>query len=401
MMLKYELKKFFSKRINQIIIVIVFLIGIIGALLAIGSVRYVDVEGRLHTGGMAARHLSEDQNRWKGELTSKEIEQIVGDVKELANDYPEEIPNSEYGRTGQSYEAITNFIIGILTPDTEWDDRVLYQLSKEQGADIYTFYQENMKKMAEEYGTTSEKKKLIEKEYDTVKIPLVYESTVSWDTMLMYTQTYVIILAVVIGFLVTSIFSSEFRSGIEGVFFSAKYGRTKAIKSKILTGILMTTVVYWIGMGMLNMIAFSIMGTSGFFTPYQISDPYSIYSMTYGEYYLLMLLGGYIASLFSASITMLITVKMRGSNVAAAVPFFVFCLLPFIGRMFPGGAIFFDLMPSVFANIIEYVKKPLIFQLGGLAFRQLPFVMLLYSVLFIIILPFVYRVYRHYGLKKS
>lgn len=45
MMLKYELKKIFSKRINQAVIVGTFLIAVIIALLAVGSVRYVDENG--------------------------------------------------------------------------------------------------------------------------------------------------------------------------------------------------------------------------------------------------------------------------------------------------------------------------------------------------------------------
>lgn len=399
-MLKFELKKVFSKRINQMVIVSVFFIAVICALFAVGSVRYVDEKGELSTGGLAARYLAKDQNRWKGELTPEQFGQIVENVKELSAKYPGEIPDVEYGKTMQSYEAITEFIIGVLTPDTEWDDRVLYQLSVEQAVNIYALYQDNMEKMAEEYGTTPEKRELIKSVYETVEIPFDYEAAVSWTTIPMYTQTYIIILAVVIGFLSVSIFSCEFRPGTEGVFLAAQYGRSKAIKSKILAGVLMATIIYWVGMGILDLIAFSVMGTSGFSAPYQLSDPYCIYSMTYGEYHLLMLLMGYIASLFSGSFAMLITVKMRSPTVAAAVPFFMFCMLPFIGRMFSSFTIFFDFMPSVFSNIIEYAKKPLIFQIGGFAFRHLPFVALLYGALFIAMLPLVYRCYRRYGMRK-
>lgn len=396
LMLRYELKKVFFKRINQAILAILFLVAFIGSIFAIRSVRYVDTEGNLHIGMLSGRHLSEDQNRFKGELTPEQIGKVVNSIKELSKEYPEEIPNGEYGKTIQSYEDIKEFIIGILTPDSEWDESVLYQLSDHQIANIYDIYQDNMKRMAEEYGTTPEKMHLLEKQYEKIKTPIVYEANVSWDTMLMYTQTYVIILAVVIGFLAIGIFSGEFRSGTEDVFLAAKYGRTKAVKNKILAGIVMATSVYWVGMGILTFIAFGIMGISGFSTPYQISDPYSIYIMTYGEYYLFMLFGGYVASLFSTALTMLITVKLRNGNMAAVIPFFLFCMIPFIGRMFPGFATFFDLMPSVFSNIIEYVKKPLVIQIGNFACRQLPFVVVLYGALFIIMLPFVYRCYRRY-----
>ena len=102
--------------------------------------------------------------------------------------------------------------------------------------------------------------------------------------MTMYAQTYVLLLAVVIGFLTAGIFSAEFRPGAEDIFFASKYGRSKAVKNKILAGVLVATIVYWVGVSILSLIAFSVMGTSGFFTPYQIDDPYSIYILKFVEY---------------------------------------------------------------------------------------------------------------------
>ena len=57
-----------------------------------------------------------------------------------------------------------------MTPDSEWNESVLYQLSDEQLKDIYTIYQGNMRKMAEEYGTTPEKKNFLESIYEKVEI---------------------------------------------------------------------------------------------------------------------------------------------------------------------------------------------------------------------------------------
>ena len=160
-----------------------------------------------------------------------------------------------------------------------------------------------MKKMAAEYGTTPEKRSFLEQKYKEVKLPFNYEGKEAWETMTMYAQTYVLLLAVVIGFLTA---------------------------------------------GILSLISFSVMGTSGFFTPYQIDDPYSIYILTFGEYYLLILVSGYVATMFCTAVVMLVTAKMHTPNLAVCIPFLNF----------------------------------------------------LYAGLFIILLPFVYRSYRKYGLKK-
>ncbi len=62
---------------------------------------------------------------------------------------------------------------------------------------------------------------------------------------------------------------------------------------------------------------------------------------TFGQYYFAMVLCAYIASLFAASLTMLVTAKMHSRNVAAGIPFFLYCLMPFIGRALSTFATFF------------------------------------------------------------
>lgn len=375
MMFKYELKKIFSKRMNKVLLAAVLVMTVIYSGMAIGSMSYTDADGQSHTGIDAGRLLAEDVNQWKGKLTTEKISEVINDYKTLSAKYQDEIPNTEYGKTVQSYYDIYSFVIGVLTPDSEWNEGAVYQLSDEQLQDIYTIYQDN--------------------------IPFTFEAKGSWATMTMYAQTYVLLMAVIIGFLVAGIFSGEFRPGTEDVFFATKYGRSKAIKNKIIAGIFVSTVIYWIGVGILSLISFAVMGTSGFFTLYQIDDPYSIYVMTYGEYYLLILVGGYIATMFCAALTMLVTVKMHTPNLAVCIPFFLLCMIPFIARVLPAFDAFFNLLPTVLTNILNVVRSPILFQIGPFVFRQISFLMFLYILLFIVLLPLIYRGYSRYGLRKK
>lgn len=401
MMFKYELKKIFSKRMNKVLLAAVLVMTVIYSGMAIGSMSYTDADGQSHTGIDAGRLLAEDVNQWKGKLTTEKISEVINDYKTLSAKYQDEIPNTEYGKTVQSYYDIYSFVIGVLTPDSEWNEGAVYQLSDEQLQDIYTIYQDNMKKMAEEYGTTPEKRSYLENVYKKIEIPFTFEAKGSWATMTMYAQTYVLLMAVIIGFLVAGIFSGEFRPGTEDVFFATKYGRSKAIKNKIIAGIFVSTVIYWIGVGILSLISFAVMGTSGFFTLYQIDDPYSIYVMTYGEYYLLILVGGYIATMFCAALTMLVTVKMHTPNLAVCIPFFLLCMIPFIARVLPAFDAFFNLLQTVLTNILNVVRSPILFQIGPFVFRQISFLMFLYILLFIVLLPLIYRGYSRYGLRKK
>ena len=90
-MLKYELKKIFSKRINQVLLAAVLVVTIIYSGMAIGSMSYTDEEGQDHTGIEAGRLLAEDKNQWKGALTPEAISQVIKDYKELSAKYPRRI----------------------------------------------------------------------------------------------------------------------------------------------------------------------------------------------------------------------------------------------------------------------------------------------------------------------
>ena len=61
-------------------------------------------------------------------------------------------------------------------------------------------------------------------------------------------------------------------------------------------------MIYCMGIILLSVICFGIMGTSGMNTPYQMYQAYSIYVMSYGQYYLLTVVCGFIASMLAASV---------------------------------------------------------------------------------------------------
>mgnify|MGYP000225919152 CR=1 FL=1 len=112
------------------------------------------------------------------------------------------------------------------------------------------------------------------------------------------------------------------------------------------------------GIILLSVICFGIMGTSGMDTPYQMYQAYSIYIMSYGQYYLLTVVCGFIASMLAASVSMLVAAKMHTISVAVCIPFFLYCLLPFIGRALSGYTTLFNLIPTILTNVQASVKSP-------------------------------------------
>ena len=356
----------------------------------------MDESGNVSTEIMSARKLADNRREWAGTLTEDKLaEALSQNKKAIAQSIQEQ--NDNYGIMLQPIDDIKSFMISVLTPESEYDESVLNQITGENVYKFYSIYQENMKKMSDTYGKNSVQKEYLQKKYDKIKLPLKYEAYSAFDTMIMYAETYSIILAIIAGFICAGIFADDFQTKAYTVFLATKYGRTKAVKTKILVGIVTTTMIYWSGITLLSIICFGIMGVSGADTPYQVSQAYSIYIMTYGQYYLLTVVCGYIASLFGAALAMLVAARMHTISVAVCIPFFLYCLLPFIGRALSGYTAIFNLIPTILINVEASARVPLVYQISNCVIRQIPLVMIIYTVLTFVLLPLIYRGMCRYG----
>ena len=79
MMVRYELKRIFTKRLNCLLLVVAVIIGDMKSVFAVTSEWYADGEGGNHETPDAMRRLTQDKNQWTGELTGDEIAQMVAD----------------------------------------------------------------------------------------------------------------------------------------------------------------------------------------------------------------------------------------------------------------------------------------------------------------------------------
>ena len=400
MMVRYELKRIFTKRLNRLLLAVAVIIGIVMSVFAVASEWYVDSDGISHETPDAIRRLTEDKDQWKGELTGDVIAQVVSDRQEIARDYPDDTPDTVYGERIQAYSDIDQMVDSILGGDEGYAPGALQSITTDQAKEVYSIREQYIGQLIQKYGDTPEKQEFLRKQYEKTDTPFYYEPADSWDNMRLYATTYGMILVMLVGFLAAGIFSDEFSLRADAVFFSCGYRRTRAVRSKILTGLLMATVIYWAGMALLSGISFAVMGVSGFNTPYQVDSPYCIYDITFGQLYLIILVCGYIASLLSASIAMLISAKTHSANIAVCVPFILFCVSPFVGRALPFDT-FFQLTPDQLVNILNCARDPYIYQIGSLVFRQIPFIMLFYALAAAVFLPLIYQCYRRYGLKRK
>ena len=106
-----------------------------------------------------------------------------------------------------------------------------------------------------------------------------------------------------------------------------------------------------------------------------------------------MMFAGYIANLFATTVSMLVSAIMGSPNMAICIPFFLFFIMPFVGRIGGGKGIFL-LTPDQLNNFQEIMKVNHIYQIGGFVTNQLALMVLIYVVVNLVLIPVIYSVYK-------
>ena len=394
-MVRCEFQKLFSNSINRILLLVLLIIAVVFSFFSIWSIKFVDKDGNVHNGLSAPRKLNEAKLKYKGALTSDILSEIIQREKNLNKKYGSIISNSLYAANEQKYGDIKDMIVSTLCYDKDFDESVINDLEISEARDIYYIREKNINHMIKEYDNQELKKKYLKRQFQKVHKPFEYAPAESWKTMGLYATTYSMILLVVLSFFSAGLFSEEFKLGADSIFFSTKMGRSRGTKIKIITGMLMASIIYWGAMLIMSIISFGVMGVSGASSPIQIEDSYSIYTYSFAQRYMVIILSGYVGVILSVAITMLVSAKTHSQALSMCFPITLFILSPFIGRVLPFRKVF-SITPDQLINVYNCIKLPLIYQFGEIVIMQIPMLITIYSIVAIIILPFIYRTFSKY-----
>lgn len=392
-MLGYELEKVILKPLHIKIVITALIAGIFLSGLAVWSVYYVDQTGTSHRGLAASGALMKDKSRWNGPLTDSVLLEVVKKQQNMDISNKSNGPNPVYGRNGQSYRDIEEFINQTLCYGTDYNPDAINQVSLETAGRLNELRKENIDSLIDEYGTTEEKEEYLKRQFAKVKTPLEYEPSDAFRIAGPFAAAYGLLLVLVISFLTVGVFSDEMNSESRFVYYSTKYGPTRGAVTKILAAFIIATMLYWNGMLLMSLISFGGMGAGGAFTPIQAESPYSMYGINFLERYLLILLSGYVACLFSAGMTMLLIVKTKSAISAVSISFLLFTGFPLVagnGRL----GNFRMLTPDRLFYVQDNMNIPCVYQFGNIVCSQSMLLLMIYSLLLIPVIAVSYQGFR-------
>lgn len=398
-MLHFEIKKVFSKSKNRMAVMLLLIILVITSILTINRVEYVDESGNHSVGISAAKNLRDAKNEWAGYLTEKVFQKVLEENKAI-NQSPE-ATSSDIQEQDKAYakkQGISGIIDVINNSFSEYRDYDDFAADNVSGEEVKNIYEKRISTLKEwldsgEETFTEKQKDFLLQQYKNLKTPFYYEYVDGWAALLQNISTFILILALMIGFFVSGIFSDEFGAKADSIFFSTKLGRSKGVLSKIGAGLLITTVFYTIFVLMYTFIVLFVLGADGAGCPVQLDLWRSVYNITFLQAYLLIVAGGYIGTLFSSTLAMLVSALTRSTPTAIIVPFIVLCAFPFLSRIIPLPWVC-SLFPDQLLEIYIDIKESGLIELGGKVMTTASVIIPVYASACLVLQPILYKVYK-------
>lgn len=289
-MIKYEIKKVFSRKVNKIAAVLIVIVLAWVTYNALNEIMYVNSKGETERGYSAIQQLKNAKKKWEGVVDNKLLTSVIRENTRIENLDVSKAENNglsdESYSMEQGYEDIADMINYGFGGVLSYDYFTINSISEQQVVNLYDNRVNNMKTWlnnaaADEYN--QKEKNYLVNQYKSLNTPLKYEYADGWHQIIDYSSEIIMIMALIIGFIVSGIFSNETQLKADSIFFSSYYGRSKAVISKIMAGVIIVSVIYWSIILLYAGIILAVCGADGASCAIQTSLTgwKSLYNITY------------------------------------------------------------------------------------------------------------------------
>lgn len=369
---------------------------------------WVNEQGESETGFAAIAKLRAAKKEWAGVLDEEKLQAVIRENQRIIATPEAQSKDYQQNDIAYSWKQGIGEILYMLKCSfadgfRSFDHNTANRLVPEQAKDFYP----NRVKLLKEwlYDPTDsaynrfsdDEKAFLISQYESLETPITYDYATGWEQALTYTTTITMLCALILGYLMAGIFSNEFKWHSDSIFFSTINGRNQAVWAKIKAGFLLVTAVYWVSILTFSLLTLSYLGFDGWNCPIQIFRWKCFYNITCGQYYLLVLVGGYVGNLFTSFLVMWISAKTRSSLFAVTIPY-VIVFLPsfipeFVNTTYVGKIL--ALLPDRLLDTGMSASYFDLLSFGKKVVGAFPVCLLLYFILSLILVPAMYRAYRH------
>lgn len=405
MMMKYEMKKIWSKPSNKVAFIIMIGILFVACITTTTEYAFVNEKGMDEKGHSAIVKLREAKEEWNGVLDQEKIASVIAENNRI-----------DQTKEGQS-EVITDMNIAYGWKQGIEDIRELLNMSFADGFREFDYYKADTLQESQAENFYSNRVKLLKNwldgeaknvysegekaylihQYETLKQPITYKYMEGWEQLFSYAPMLLMITMLVLGYFIAGIFSDEFHYKTDAIYFSSYYGRNKAITAKIKAGIFLTSMIYFGTFLLFSLFVLSYFGFGGAFCEIQAYDEMwkSMYHLTNIQEFLLICFGGYVGFLFTSLLVMAVSAITKNTIVATLIPFIsIFVPALFADTKIQWLAKFLELLPEKLLEMKTTLKVFQLYQLFGHVFSALIVLFVIYIILSLVLQPITYFAYK-------
>lgn len=241
-----------------------------------------------------------------------------------------------------------------------------------------------------------EKKFLIDRISD-LEVPFQIESVVGWTQASEAIVAISTIGSIILGYLLTVIFTDEYRWKTDTVLFSTPNGRKQVVKAKIKAGFLMTTVLYWCMVFLSGIYLLSYFGFDGANCCVQVFSEYwfSIYHLSFLQRYLLLISSNYLGWLFMAAIVMMLSAACKFSAFPVIVPALLNIVPMWLLGDFGFSSKVYTLLPSSLFTLFLNIDDLTVYTIGQFVITPGYIVIPLYASLTMLFIRMAHCLFYH------
>ena len=338
-MIKYEWKKIWKSRLAQLSIIGCGLFLVFCVWSSIMQISATNENGENFSGMSAVEVMKDTQKNI--ELTQKNVDEIVRQYLKYTSD-----PNTNSESETHQYlseEVYRTFYL----PNRDLLSLITNVYREPgSGSSMKEVLEENVGKdfreaqikrdntyidLKKEQGrlTSSEANYWKEKTGNLQEYQYGYHK--GWS-MILDTLTWPVLIMMIICIGIAPIFAGEYQSKCDSLILCMKYGKSKLIFAKIVSGWLYATCVYW-GITLIYSSVYMIfLGTQGADLPIQLKYPAMCvgYNLTMGEAVVIALLLGYFFTLGIMGITLFMSALLKNTYAVIIVAFLLIIIPTFL-----------------------------------------------------------------------
>lgn len=398
MLLKYELKKLLTNRMNLIAMAVGFIIlGIVAIYPVIDESEYLLERGESIKGLEAIEYNQQKAKAQTDFLTDEYVNQVIREIQDSNVDLSDD---DEYYETAYKYGKLFFYLMNSYRDinDSNFRPELLSEIDLNETT---SFYGKRIDRIADflnmdfSYGNYTD----VEKTYWLERAARVHTPYKWGDTFVVKHYAMVIALAFYQAFIVTiclsGMFAGEYEKRVADMLLATRTGQKELVYAKLFAGILFSFGYVFLGYIIAGTGIYLKFGTDGFDLPIQLLDHAICYDMNMAQYLLLQLGLSFMCIMFTIVATLFLSAQTKSSVATTIIMFFLF-LGPVYIPFSKDSGLFNHINALALVRILdarEVLKQFFIYRFGNVIINMPTMAFIVYGLISVLGIMLVRRVF--------